>query len=60
MDVTGSLNDNFDSVGLNSHFLLYNLGSMIVGILTMPLIILVILLLKICRANNNRIHRWHN
>ena len=49
MDVTNALNDNFEAVGLNSNYLLYNLGSMIIGILTMPVIIFVILLLKIFR-----------
>lgn len=39
---------------------LYNIGSMIIVILSIPLLFLVILLMKPLRRCSVRINRWHN
>ena len=60
IDESEAINENFDAVGLNSTFFLYNIGSMIIAILSLPLLYLVILLMKPFRRFSNKINAWHN
>ena len=59
IDDSDPINDNFDAVGFSSLFFLYNLGSMALAIVGVPIIGLVILLLKPFRCIN-KVHRLHN
>lgn len=53
------INDNFDSVGFSSLYLLLNLGSMAVAIACLPLVALFIIIIKPFRGFN-RVTRLHN
>ena len=60
-DMTQSLpiSDHFESLGFNSQYLLYNLGSLIIGILSIPFFALIVLLMKPFRRCSDKIHRQH-
>lgn len=60
MTYTEAINYNFDSVGLGSKWFLYNIGSMILVLLSMPALFLVILIMKPLRRFSGRINAWHN
>jgi hypothetical protein len=60
MDDTTAINENFESVGLTSTLFLYNVGSLIVVILSIPLLLFVVLLMKPFRRCSGRINRYHN
>jgi hypothetical protein len=59
IEETDPINENFDSVGFSSLFFLYNLGSMAVAIISLPLFALLIVIIKPFRCNS-RVYRFHN
>lgn len=56
---TGAINDNFESDGFGSVFFIYNMGTLMVGILSMPLLIVLNYTLKLFRNKNKRIMAWY-
>ena len=60
IDETEPMNSNFEQIGFGSLFFLYNLGSMVVAIASLPVLVVLILLMKPCRKCSGRINRYHN
>jgi len=56
---TGAINDNFESDGFSSVFFIYNMGTLMVAILSMPLLIVLNYTLKLFRNKNKRIMAWY-
>jgi hypothetical protein len=55
----GPVNDNFDALGYGSTFFLYNIGSLIVGLLAIPVLIVLSYTLKLlgfCSKFASRMH----
>lgn len=52
---TGAINENFEANGFGSHFFLYNMGTLMVVILSMPFLGCVSYMLKIFRSKHKRI-----
>ena len=50
MEYTEAINQNFDSLGFESKFFLYNLGSMIIAWLSIPLQFICLFLLKLIKG----------
>jgi hypothetical protein len=62
MDHTDAINDNFAAMGFNSMFFLYNMGSLIVAWLSIPLstaLALFLRLFKRCFSRSPRLTRWY-
>ena len=61
-DMTESLpiSDHFESLGFNSQYFLYNLGSLMIGLLSLPVLAIMVLLMKPFRTCSDKVHRWHN
>ncbi len=53
---TGAINDNFKSDGFSSVFFIYNMGTLMVVILSMPLLAVVSYTLKLLRNKHRRIN----
>ena len=49
-----SINEKFESFGFNSHYFLYNLGSMMIGLLSLPAIYILIVMMKPFRWASNK------
>lgn len=52
---TGAINENFEADGFSSVFFLYNMGTLMVVILSMPILGCVSYILKLFRNKNKRI-----
>jgi hypothetical protein len=52
---TGAINDNFEADGFGSHFFLYNMGTLMVVILSMPLLVCLSFILKLLRKKHTKI-----
>jgi hypothetical protein len=53
----GPINDNFNALGLCSMLFLDNMGSMVVGLLSLPILVSVLFVFKILKKCNKRIKR---
>ncbi len=53
----GPLNDNFNSLGLGSMYFLKNLGSMIIGLVSLPVLFTIVIVLKYLKNCNKKMHR---
>lgn len=53
----GPLNDNFNALGFSSMYFLYNLGSMILGLLSLPLIMAFSLILRLFKRKNKLLNK---
>jgi hypothetical protein len=51
----GPMNDNFDALGLGSMYFLKNLGSMILGLLSLPVLVVLLYCLKYLKNRSKRI-----
>lgn len=60
MSETEAINENFESVGLSSTLFLYNVGSLVVMILSIPLLLFVVVLMKPFRRCSGKINKYHN
>lgn len=52
---TEAINQNFDNLGFNSMFFLYNMGSLSIAWFVIPVLIIVGALLKCCKPLSNKI-----
>jgi hypothetical protein len=53
----GPMNDNFNALGFGSMYFLNNLGSMIVGLLSLPILMAVLFVIKFFKSRNKRIEK---
>ena len=61
MEQTQAINDNFESLGFGSMFLLYNMGSLIIAWLSIPVLAIIIFFLQCfncCIKRSPRLNRW--
>jgi hypothetical protein len=58
-DDTGAVNENFDQLGFGSGFFLYNMGTLILGILSIPALMIVCLVLQVLGKVSNVISKLH-
>jgi hypothetical protein len=52
---TGPINDNFKADGFGSHYFIYNMGTLMVVILSMPLLVCASYILKMLKHKHKRI-----
>jgi len=52
---TGPINENFEADGFGSHFFLYNMGTLMVVILSMPFLVCICFILKLLRTKHPKI-----
>ena len=57
---TGAINDNFEADGFGSHFFLYNMGTLMVVILSMPLFVCLSFMLKLLRTKHKKIQTYYS
>lgn len=53
----GPMNENFDKIGFGSMYFLNNLGPMILGILSLPVMMAMLYIFKYFRNFSKRIHK---
>jgi len=44
---TGPINENFEAVGFSSHFFIYNMGTLMVALLSLPFLVILNYILKL-------------
>ncbi len=60
MKQTNALNENFNALGLSTNLFLYNVGSLILAILSIPALLMVLLMLKPCKRLSTKFNKLHN
>ena len=56
---TGPINENFDAVGFSSHFFIYNMGTLMVALLSLPILVVLNYVLKLLKNKSKRIDKLY-
>ena len=60
ISVNNALNNNFEMVGFKSISFLYNVGTIMLIILSVPALVIVLLIMKVLKKFSNKIHKKYN